>query len=164
MRRMPSGLPVEDVLRYKAIIADCWLWRVPGTAGYGYVSVRGKSHRAHRWVYEQLVGPIEVGLELDHLCRVRHCVNPDHLEPVTKQENLRRGAKNWTYGPCKHGHPFEHRVRSRDGATHCSECNRISARRYQQERRQRERERPVFNNDLYFFTGTDSTYFHGERG
>lgn len=51
----------------------------------------GKPRRAHRVAYELLVGPIPEGLVLDHLCRVRHCVNPDHLEPVTKRENERRG-------------------------------------------------------------------------
>jgi hypothetical protein len=45
---------------------------------------------AHRWAYEHFIGPIPAGLEIDHLCRVRHCVNPAHLEPVTKSENRRR--------------------------------------------------------------------------
>ena len=73
----------------------CWIWtgkRVHN--GYGTFSYRvaGKRvyHYAHRYGYEALVGPIPPGLDLDHLCRRRDCVNPDHLEPVTRRENLSR--------------------------------------------------------------------------
>lgn len=72
--------------------AGCWLWT--GTIapnGYGYFAIKGRSQQAHRVAYELLVGPIPDGLDLDHLCRVRACVNPDHLEPVTRSENNRRG-------------------------------------------------------------------------
>jgi hypothetical protein len=62
----------------------CWLWQRSRTQnGYGLFSVHGKRCLAHRWLYEQTIGPIPEGLEIDHLCRVRHCVNPDHLEAVT---------------------------------------------------------------------------------
>lgn len=73
----------------------CWLWS-SGQQGHGYgaYSYGGKSIAAHIYVYQLLVGPVPRGLELDHLCRVRHCVNPDHLEPVTHLENTVRG----TYG------------------------------------------------------------------
>lgn len=69
----------------------CWLWtgaRVRN--GYGTARIEGRNGVIHRWVYEQLVGPIPAGMQLDHLCRVRHCCNPDHLEPVTHTENCRR--------------------------------------------------------------------------
>ena len=72
---------------------DCWLWTGYITPlGYGTLTVRrlGRGFKAHRLVYELLVGPIPVGLELDHLCRNTRCVNPDHLEPVTHAENMRR--------------------------------------------------------------------------
>lgn len=59
--------------------------------GYGKVNLGGKTHRAHRAIYEREVGPVEDGLQLDHLCRNRACVNPAHLEPVTRTTNLRRG-------------------------------------------------------------------------
>lgn len=59
--------------------------------GYGQVRVAGKTMLVHRAAYEILVGPIPAGLDLDHLCRNRACYNPDHLEPVTRKENLRRG-------------------------------------------------------------------------
>lgn len=84
----------------------CLLWTSRLTdRGYGVFSVGGKSKRAHRWLYERWVGPIPEGLELDHLCRVRHCVNPMHMEPVTHAENMARGL-NATKTECKHGHEF----------------------------------------------------------
>lgn len=60
--------------------------------GYGSVSVNRRPYRAHRFYWEQVNGPLPKGLELDHLCRVRQCVNPAHLEAVTHPENVQRGA------------------------------------------------------------------------
>lgn len=72
--------------------SGCWLWnRKVRSDGYGVKSVDHRGEvRAHRWVYERQVGPIPDGLELDHLCGTRSCVNPAHLEPVTHTENMRR--------------------------------------------------------------------------
>lgn len=78
--------------------SGCWLWLGElNSAGYGRIS-QGSNHNgtrvrslAHRVSYELAKGPIPEGLELDHLCRVRCCVNPGHLEPVTRSENNRRG-------------------------------------------------------------------------
>lgn len=72
---------------------DCWEWSgsVIKSTGYGQVWADGTNHLAHRVVYELLIGPIPEGLQLDHLCRNRRCVNPEHLEPVTGKENIRRG-------------------------------------------------------------------------
>lgn len=72
--------------------SDCWEWAASTNAcGYGRVWWEGANRLAHRVVYELIRGPIPPGLTLDHLCRVRHCVNPAHLEPVTGSENTRRG-------------------------------------------------------------------------
>lgn len=80
----------------------CWLWMASQDGcGYGiFRASAGKQRRAHRWAYEQFVGPVPEGLVLDHLCRVRNCVNPAHLEPVTHQENMRRSRQTH----CKRGH------------------------------------------------------------
>ena len=70
----------------------CWIWNGCVRNGYGLFRYKEKVIGAHRFSYELLRGPIPKGLQLDHLCRVRNCVNPNHLEPVTQAENLRRGS------------------------------------------------------------------------
>ena len=71
---------------------SCWLWTGAKTAeGYGEIKIDRRMHYTHRWAYEFCVGPIPEGLTIDHLCRVRHCMNPDHLEVVTRKENILRG-------------------------------------------------------------------------
>jgi len=87
--------PIERTMDRVVFHEDgCWLFTgALKPNGYGAVEIPGpgpKSVRVHRLVYEHVVGPIPEGLDLDHLCRVRNCVNPDHLEPVTRSENLRR--------------------------------------------------------------------------
>lgn len=70
----------------------CWIWRGHcDFGGYGTIGYKRKIHKAHRLFYERFVGPVDKGLVLDHLCRVRNCVNPEHLEVVTHTENIRRG-------------------------------------------------------------------------
>ncbi len=73
--------------------SGCLEWLGSSWSGYGRVRWRGVMKPAHRVIYEQYKGPIPAGLLLDHLCRNRICVNPDHLEPVTNTENCQRGAK-----------------------------------------------------------------------
>jgi hypothetical protein len=68
----------------------CWLWTGALSGGYGSVRWGGQVRGVHRVVWELLVGPIPPGLTLDHLCRVRQCCNPDHLEPVTLRDNIMR--------------------------------------------------------------------------
>jgi HNH endonuclease len=72
----------------------CWLWTGQlSDRGYPMTTYANKKYRAHRLFYEQARGPIPAGMTLDHLCRVRCCVNPDHLEAVTQTENRRRGVR-----------------------------------------------------------------------
>lgn len=101
----------ERFWRFVNRSADCWLW-IGGKDydGYGIFKSNGRSHRAHRFAYELLVGPIPDGLTLDHLCRVTCCVNPKHLEPVTTRVNTLRGtgppAVNARRVLCVNGHPL----------------------------------------------------------
>lgn len=77
--------------KWAPFLGPCWLWTRPLTdRGYASFGYDGGKIRAHRFAYEQIVGPIPAGLTLDHLCRVRHCVNPSHMEPVTQAENSLR--------------------------------------------------------------------------
>lgn len=108
----------------------CWLWHAfTSTGGYGIFFLRGDYIVAHRASYEHLRGSIGAGLSLDHLCRQRCCVNPDHLEPVTHRENVRRGlagARQRAQTHCIHGHPFDDtntRV-TRAGKRKCLACDR----------------------------------------
>lgn len=104
---------------------ECWLWR--GTVddhGYGRMGVAYRSVLAHRLAYELVIGPIPVGLTLDHLCRVRLCVNPAHLEPVTQSENVKRGGYSLKTH-CPQGHPYDeaNTYRSKTGRV-CRACGR----------------------------------------
>lgn len=87
-------------------VGGCWLWMgYKQPDGYGQIWDRVKMRSAHRVAYELFRGPIPDGLHIDHLCRNRMCVNPEHLEAVTQQENTRRGAAVITH--CPQGHPYE---------------------------------------------------------
>lgn len=132
--RRPSREWWEKIERSES---GCWLWTGQvDAAGYGRWGARTTGSRlAHRRVYELVVGRIPVGLVLDHLCRVRHCVNPEHLEPVTQRENLRRG-NGWAglqarKTHCPSGHPYEGDNLLVDGRGHrqCRECRRAAQAR-----------------------------------
>lgn len=115
---------------------DCWLWTGPmHSRGYGTMSVyvgygTTRSQYAHRLAWEFLVGPIPKGLNIDHLCKNKLCVNPDHLEPVTQRVNVRRGitAKK-TH--CKWGHLLQGAnlyIRPDTGTRVCRRCSQDRSR------------------------------------
>lgn len=107
----------------------CWTWTASiGSGGYGQMRLGTKTVRAHRLAYELVVGPIPEGLVIDHLCRNRACVRPDHLEPVTARENTLRGetlaAANVLKTHCAKGHEYTeaNTVKQGDGKRRCREC------------------------------------------
>ena len=131
---------------------NCWEWTAyKGPLGYGKftVTVDGKwvkTHHAHRFAYEALVGSVPDGLDLDHLCRNPGCVNPDHLEPVTHRLNLMRSprsllTRNLAKTHCPAGHPYDERntfLNRRKNGTYfrrCNACFNAYKRRYRARRR-----------------------------
>lgn len=125
--------------------AGCWIWLgTRSTRGYGRIFQGGKPLQAHRVIYELLVGPIPIGMTIDHLCRNRLCVNPSHLEPVTDRVNRMRGmsppAISARRNHCARGHEYTlESTRINDGARVCRVCDReqTKARRKDPERRAR---------------------------
>ncbi len=122
--------------------SGCWLWigslsvsNNKYSSGYGSFMVNGKTVRAHRYSYEQKFGLIPKGLELDHKCRVLCCVNPDHVEPVTHQENVRRGNSGKHFRDkmhCPGGPPYSgsNLYNRPDGGRDCKVCQRRRNREY----------------------------------
>lgn len=134
-----AALPARIVAKVEVDDSSCWLWTASlnrngyGLTGYTASDGTRRSIVAHRFVYQTLVGPIPEGLQLDHLCRVRCCVNPDHLEPVTQRENLLRGetivAAEAAKTHCPQGHPYSgaNLYVSPKGDRICRTCTREKA-------------------------------------
>ena len=108
---------------------DCWMWTACVVRRYGQFGVsNGKRVRSHRYAYEQVVGPIPAGMQLDHLCRQPLCVRPEHLEPVTARQNTLRGigptSMNAQKARCIHGHELtgSNLVVKADGTRRCRTC------------------------------------------
>jgi len=143
MKRIGYHNSLEDFWRYvdkngpipehRPELGPCWIWMGSiGTEGYGWFHFQMKRMRAHLLSYKLLKGQIPEGLMLDHLCRVRHCVNPGHADQVTNRENILRGiappAMNARKTHCKRGHSLSGEnltSRHRDGQDRreCKECN-----------------------------------------
>lgn len=121
----------------------CWLWSgFIDKDGYGCVKYHAKRQRAARLLYQLDRGPIPLGLQIDHLCRQRLCVNPWHLEPVTCKENINRGEtgsvagqqshnRSLTRTHCRRGHPY-------NGSRHlCRVCTKVNLDRYRRKLKER---------------------------
>lgn len=135
-----SGRSIEDRFWENVQKTEaCWLWTGSiGNHGYGQIG-RGMRHGgnllAHRVAYELLVGPLptEGDMVIDHLCRVRPCVNPEHMEVVTRGENVRRGLLK---SECIHGHPYDETnnyVSATTGGKQCRVCAKLRERRKRQQ-------------------------------
>lgn len=129
--------PLERILaRVDSLDPEqCWRW-LGATSPSGYGQVTRTNLRKdgtvyiHRAVYEAVVGPIPEGMVIDHLCRVRNCVNPLHLEPVTNAENVMRGESHIASNPakthCPKGHPYDaENTYHYKGARQCRQCRNI---------------------------------------
>lgn len=135
---MPSGIyprrPFwERFWSYVQKTDSCWLWTAYiDRGGYGRIALKGRM----RWAHRMVMGDIPPGYQVDHLCRVRACVNPAHLELVTSKENTLRGespsAKNSRKKQCKYGHAFtpENTGKKHRGERYCKQCSRASCKAY----------------------------------
>ena len=133
MRGRPP-IPIEERF-WKYVFPEpnsgCWLWTASlDSKGYGQIGKdRGGLTRAHQVSYRIHKGAVPAGLEIDHLCRVRNCVNPDHLEAVTRRENIRRGvslvAERMRQTHCIRGHPFDEKNThfTKQGWRQCRKCH-----------------------------------------
>lgn len=125
---MSDPTPLEIRLMRRTVYnpeTGCMEWVGTLAYGYGIITDHGKRLRVHRLAYELARGEIQNGLEIDHLCRVRHCLNPDHLEAVTHAENTRRGVgfagQNARKMSCHKGHPFA--GQNTRGDRYCRTCD-----------------------------------------
>lgn len=117
--------------RSTVLHTGCWVWNLkPNDCGYGVLHVGDKTWKAHIFSYVAFIGPVPTGLELDHLCRVRACVNPWHVEPVTHLINMARAIINRGIH-CIHNHEFTLKnTYFYKGKRRCKACNRRSNREF----------------------------------
>ena len=95
----PTPWSLPDFIRSRIAVdldSGCWLWTGSTSDGYAQMTIKGRTEKMHRYIYEACAFGIPDGLQIDHLCRVRRCVNPSHLEPVTRSENIQR---SWDMAP-----------------------------------------------------------------
>lgn len=129
--RGPGGKTATPIADLIDASGDCWEWTGWTTpTGYGRAYWNGRQQMAHRIVWETLVGEIANGMEIDHLCKVRRCVNPDHLRVVTRADNNK--AKYASRSVCTKGHDIDG---FRAGRRYCKTCHAQSSRAARQRKR-----------------------------
>lgn len=152
LNRRPSEMPtkpIDPTVRFERYFipepnSGCWLWTgALSSNGYGSFYNGERMVSAHSFAFKCHVGPVPDGLELDHLCRTRCCVNPAHLEPVTRRENTKRGtAGHHMRGKthCSKGHPLDevNTYWRSNGNRSCRICERLKRRRHRRARRAHE--------------------------
>ena len=134
----PKAAPLRERIEQNVVIdrdTGCWIWQLSVLkSGYGCIRVSGRTHTAHAVAYRVFCGQVPDGLELDHLCGVRECCNPQHLEPVTHRENVLRGrgrAAKAAITHCPHGHAYsEDNTYVNQGRRFCRACGNARARAY----------------------------------
>lgn len=144
MKRGPRPRPVIE--RWEALVEktdDCWNWLgAKQVGGYGRFKAEGGRTGpvvlVHRWTYEHFVGPIPDGLTIDHLCRNTSCVNPEHMEPVTREVNAWRANPNKDKTHCQYGHELTpdnvYRAPKRPQIRDCIKCRKTRRKaRYQRD-------------------------------
>lgn len=144
MARPAAPIRERLISRINISSGGCWLWTgsVLNT-GYGQIYYRGKTRTAHRLFYEEFLGPVEKDLVLDHLCEIKLCVNPLHLEPVTVGENCLRGsnpmAVNAKKTVCNSGHSLEDplNVYSYNGKRLCRLCRKNNSKNFRRRNNER---------------------------
>lgn len=131
-RAKPSMTPGERILHHRRVIPETGCWElglaVEATNGYSQLTIGNKIYKGHRVSYEAFVGPIPEGLELDHLCRNRACVNPEHLEPVTAKVNTNRSPfcrARITHCPRGHEYSPENTYVTPRNQRQCRICNHV---------------------------------------
>lgn len=120
--------------------SGCWEWQGGISNGYGSFFLDGKKVKAHRYAYESMGNVIPARLEIDHLCRNRGCVNPAHMEPVTRAENIRRGlfpeiGRQYQLSKthCPQGHLYDEEntyLRIDKVGRECRTCRKAAKRRF----------------------------------
>lgn len=151
MKRGGQFRPLMDKLMEKIEVdpsSGCWIWKgALNNNGYGILYIKLPDGRraprlAHRLMYAERIGPLTDGLVLDHLCRVRNCANPEHLEQTTHRINILRGeglaAKRAVATHCVHGHELsgDNVILVNGRYRRCRECKLIESRLYQKENRE----------------------------